>query len=208
MKKRLKKSFRPIGITLIIFIVCLYASYAFKDDYIVQSWGEPKFPGTNILLPGTSIPPGATVKVSAEILTTKKVDLNSWLEIKVGVGQESQIYTASTFEINALGFEITDMLGNTYIDNYTFTFSDFNDEKYSIDHSRDSIALKYFESFEFRYVGDGSDPTGSIGFGITTLQHGELATEKEQKHGPSGANVSIFYVIKNGKIKLTTKRPA
>lgn len=183
---RLKKK----GFIVSVLLLLLCCACSNEKHVSVKSWGSSK--------------PTANVRFSAELMSEKTVDVQTPFEIKVGIGNPG-IYSAGTLEIHAPGFEITDAGGKTSVDSYICLYEDFKNEIYGYE-TKDGVflGLKYFETFQFRYVGE--EKTGGISFCISTLQHGEVASEEEQKYGKAAAGGGFFYSVKDGKITLTTER--
>lgn len=176
---------------VLFFLLIFYCACNKKDAVSVKSWGGSK--------------PGANVKFSAELMSEKTVDVLTPFEIKVGIGNPG-IYSAGTLEIHASGFEITNAAGETSHDSYICMYEDFKDEIYGYETEEGVfLGLKYFETFQFKY--EGEEKTGGISFCISTLQHGEVASEEEQKYGKAAAGGGFFYSVEDGKITLSTEWP-
>ena len=193
----MKKLLRFLLASVILLVLCglaYYVKLSIRDNYYTATWPTRK-----------DSPP---LNLSAELLSKRKLSSDSPFDIKIGM-TGGGVYQYATFEIFAPGFQITDKNGVTYTDSYSVLYNDFKDEKYGIIHDGKGhlVDLKYFETFTFQYIGEESHTAGSISFLISALQHSEPATEAELNFGPCGNHVSIYYEIKNGKIKLTAKNP-
>ena len=178
-----------------LLLVCAVCGGGRNEDVYVKSWTDSN----------RESPTESPLKLSAELLTEEKIKTETPFEVKVGIGQ-SGIYSAGTLEIFASGFEIMDSTGNIYNDEYIFLYEDFKDEKYGlISEEGRLIGLEYFETFQFKYKGESATERGVIEFRITTLQHGEPATEVELNNGKAGALVSLCYTVKDGVLLFTTE---
>ena len=150
--------------------------------------------------------PSSDLAMVAKLPVIRLLDADEAFEVQVGYGDMTGVYQYATLEIHAPGFEITDAQGNVYKDQYARRIDDFANDKYKIS-SYDKIAEScYYEPFTLRYVGDGAKASGGISFWLTTLQHGEPSTSKEENIGPRAELVNVYYEIKNGIMILTTKR--
>ncbi len=188
MKKK-----RKVGLVLLLLVVLLLLCCVCKErgGVRVNSWENVS-------------KPSAMVEISAELLSKKRVDVETPFEVKVGIGNPG-IYSAGTLGIYAPGFVITDEAGAICNDAYTRLYENFKNEMYGYKREDGKLlGLKYTETFQFRYVGNGGD--GKISFRISTLQDGEEASEEELKYGKASEDVCFFYSVKNGKITLTTER--
>ena len=150
--------------------------------------------------------PSSGLSVIAKLPTNRPFDADEAFEVQVGYGFMTGRYQYATLEINAPGFEITDAQGNVYTEHYSRMISDFASDRYLI-RDYDSVDDECcFETFTFRYIGGSISVSGGISFWLTTLQHGEPSTPQEENAGPRGEVIAVYYEIKNGKIRLSSKR--
>lgn len=183
----MKQKRKVFLLLLILLLLCCACNNGNRVS--VTSWGSSK--------------PDAGVRISAELLSGKTADLQTPFEVMVGIGN-CGVYGTGNLEIEAPGFEITDVEGTTYTDVYTYLYEGFDEETYGY-HVEDEeyLGLKYSERFQFKYVGEAE--SGDISFWISATQNEEDANGRKLKKG--AAVVSLYYSVKDGKISLTTEPP-
>lgn len=152
-----------------------------------------------------SIKEHGNLYISAEIMSRKKVDIDSEFEIKTSIGRSIKGYFLTVqFEIQAPGFTITAPDDTVYQDLYQVVYDDFDDhEKFGIRKYENGVTEpKYFENFRFKYSGDESNCKGEIKFVIKVLEFGESLPG----HKENGSSLDVLYEIKRGKIYLTQRK--
>ena len=157
----------------------------------------------NVVMPSK---PSPSLNIVAELPSENTKPLTDSFDIRVGYGQAANWYNYATMEIYATDFEITDSQGNIYRDKYTYTISDFTNEKFFIADTTNFTDTCYYDTFTFKYIGENPEASGGISVWLTTLQHGEPSTPAELNAGLEGVLVEFFYKIKNQQIILSTEK--
>jgi len=159
--------------------------------------------GNNIARPKELSP---SLNILAELPIELTMDSTDSFEIRIGYGQAAKCYNYATIEINATDFEITDPQGNINKNKYACTISDFTNEKYIVPDVTNFTDNCIYDTFTFEYIGEDSETAGSISIWLTTLQHNEPSTLREQNQGPEGVLVEFFYKIKDQQIIISTEQ--
>ncbi len=151
--------------------------------------------------------PHGDLYISAEIMSRKKVDIDSEFEIKTGIGRGYEGYFLTVrFEIRAPGFTITAPDNTVSQDLYQVVYDDFDDyEKFGLMSDENGRReAKHTENFRFKYSGNESNCKGAINFVIKVLEVGEV--EGMKGYVQTGSRLEVLYEIKNGKIYLTQEK--
>ncbi len=187
-------------LALVVLAGALFAKpalYAWETRNTVTSW-----PTSIIRFPGATVKPSTPIYVSAEMPSQKKFSADTPFTLSVGLGQSSN-YEYATLSITAQHFEITDKDGNTVIDRYVRTLSDFNSGDYGMQYGDGKnkghiTGCEFLENFTFRYV--GSDK--ATGWGVI-----EFSLQSRDESSSMGDTVAVYYTLQNGVLKLTDKKP-
>lgn len=180
---------RLLSLCLVVLLSFGLFACSKSESKIVKSWGEGESQGD--------------LQISAEIMSNNKVDIESEFEIKIGIGRAMEYYSTVLLTINAPNLTIIAPDETISENNYQVYYEDFKDSKYGL-VLNGNTELKYFELFRFKYSGGESNCKGCISFKLETIYPQEPINGFQQ----SGINVEIYYEIKNGKIFITTERPA
>lgn len=154
------------------------------EPTIIKSWSAGK--------------PSGDLYLSAEIVSDKKINMESEFEIRIGIGRFTEQYPNARFEITATNLAIVAPDGTNSENHYQVIYNDFNDSKYGLVMA-DDTELKYFEHFKFKYIGNENELQGCISFKIVAVE----STGEEL----SGTTVGIYYEVNDGKISISTERP-
>lgn len=179
---------RLLSLCLVVLLSFGLFACSKSESKIVKSWGAGK--------------PQGDLKISAEIMSNHKVDINSEFEIKIGLGRGMEYYSTVLLTINAPNWTIVAPDQTISENNYQVYYEDFKDSKYGL-VLNDNTELKYFELFRFKYTGGESNCKGCIGFRLEAIYPQEPINGFQE----SGIDIGIYYEIKNGKISITTERP-
>lgn len=169
---------------IMLIVMCLAACGSSEEDLSAISWGPSA--------------PDIPMKISAEILTPK-VQKDNEFEIRIGIGEYSNVYSEATLAIEAPNAMIMLSDGTSYEGEHSHCYSDFSDPKYRPSVVGEEFKLNYHENFKFKYIGDEAEYTGYVNFVITAA----LDNNAEA----CGAHVTVYYFVKDGVISLTTRRP-
>ncbi len=185
-----------IQMILLILVLTFCLSSCSNSNIAVKSWDEDY---------GELTPP---VHLSAET-NTKKVNKNEIFEIKIGMGHKDIKYTSAVFTINSSSDNIAIISpdGNAVMKYYSKTFTDFDVDKYLSKQEDGDVLLNYFETYKFVYTStdDNGSSLGSISFALMVPEE-EVPESENTISKCLGASVTIYYEVKNGKLKLTKEK--
>lgn len=175
---------RYLCLFIAVILVFTLISCTQANSSIIESWNASK--------------PSGDLYVSAEIVSTTTVDIDSEFEIKIGIGRFGNQYSTAEVIITAPQLTVSATDGTQFDSFYQIRYEDFDDSKYGL-IINEKTELKYFESIRLKYTGEDQKVQECISIKLVAL-------DSEGKE-LSGTTIGIYYEVENGKIRISTERP-